>query len=144
MRLPIVLALALVAGPALAGQPSEVVKYFYSNIGAEYDPARRDQFVDPAKAVLDANEKSEEPCLDFGLALDAQDYDDAILAKTLKLAEDLNGDTAVVTASFSLFEGDPQNDREIVWELKKVGADWKIFDVGQAEGSWRLSEMSCQ
>lgn len=144
MRIPLAVALVLAAAPALAGPAADTVKFFYSNIGAEYDPARRDLFVDPAKKVLDDNEKSEEPCLDFGLALDAQDYDDATVAQTLKLAEDVNGDQAMVTASFSLFPGDPQNDREIVWELKKVGGEWKIYDVGQANGAWRLSEMTCQ
>jgi hypothetical protein len=144
MRLSLALALAVTAVPAFAGPASDAVQFFYSNIGAEYDAANRGRFVDPAKSVLDANEKSEEPCLDFGLALDAQDYDDAEVAKTLKLAEDLNGDSAMVTASFSLFPGDPQNDREIVWELKQVGGQWKVSDIGQANGAWRLSEFTCQ
>lgn len=144
MRFSLAFALALTTTSAFAGPAADAVQFFYSNIGAEYDVANRDRFVDPAKSVLDANEKSEEPCLDFGLALDAQDYDETQVAKTLKLAEDVSGASAVVTASFSLFPGDPQNDREIVWELKQVGGQWKVFDVGQANGAWRLSEFTCQ
>jgi len=144
MRFSLAVALVLAAAPAFAGPASDAVQFFYSNIGAEYDAANRGRFVDPAKSVLDANETSEEPCLDFGLAIDAQDYDDAEIAGTLKLAEDVRGDSAMVTASFSLFPGDPQNDREIVWELRQVGGQWKVSDIGQANGAWRLSEFKCE
>ena len=144
MRLPIAIALALTAAPAFAGPASDAVQFFYSNIGAEFDAANRGRFVDPAKSVFEAAAKSEEPCLDFGVALDAQDYDETQVAKTLKLVEEVNGDQAMVTASFSLFEGDPQNDREIVWELKQVGGQWKIADIGQANGAWKISGFTCE
>jgi hypothetical protein len=144
MRLTIAIALALTTAPALAGPAADAVQFFYSNIGAEFEPANANRFVDPAKSVFEAALKSEEPCIDFGVAIDAQDYDDAQIAKTLKLAEDVSGDQAMVTASFSLFEGDPQNDREIVWELKQVGGQWKVADIGQANGAWKLSEFTCE
>jgi hypothetical protein len=144
MRLIMSFALALTAAPAFAGPAADAVQFFYSNIGAEFDPANANRFVDPAKSVFAAATKSEEPCIDFGVAIDAQDYDDAHIAKTLKLAEEVNGDQAMVTASFSLFEGDAQNDREIVWELKQVGGQWKIADIGQANGAWKLSEFTCE
>jgi hypothetical protein len=144
MRFSLAVVLALTAAPAFAGPASDAVQFFYSNIGAEFDEANRDRFVDPAKSVFEAAVKTEEPCLDFGVAIDAQDYDEAQIAKTLKLVEEVKGDSAMVTASFSLFEGDPQNDREIVWELRQVGGQWKVSDIGQANGAWKLSEFKCE
>ncbi len=144
MRLALALALFVTGTAAYAGPATDAVQFFYKEIGAEYDPANRDRFVDPARAVLTANEKSEEPCLDFGLATDAQDYDDQELARSLKFAEDVTGSEATVTASFRLFAGDSENDKEIVWSLRKVGSGWKISDIGQANGSWRLSEFTCE
>jgi hypothetical protein len=144
MRIVLALVLASAAAPALAGPASDAVQFFYSNIGAEFDPANRNRFMDPAKAVFDATEKLGEPCIGFAVAIDAQNYDEAELARTLRLVEEVNGDQAMVTASFSLYPGDPENDREIVWELKQVGGQWKIFDIGQANGAWRLSEVSCE
>ncbi len=142
MRFSLALVLALTAAPAFAGPASDAVKFFYSNIGAEYDAANRGRFVDPAKAVLDANDKSEEACIDFGLALDAQDYDEAEVAKTLKLTEESGGETVI--ASFTLFPGDKDSERAIVWQLKQVGGEWKIADVVSDESGWRLSEFTCQ
>lgn len=144
MRIFLAFVLAVTAAPAFAGPVSDAVQFFYSNVGAEFDPANRDRFIDPAKAVFDATEKLGEPCIGFAVAIDSQNYDEAELARTLRLVEEVNGDQAMVTASFSLYPGDPENDREIVWELKQVGGEWKVFDIGQANGAWRLSELNCE
>jgi hypothetical protein len=143
--------LAFALKPALAGPAADFVRSFYAHIDLESDPKYRDKFVDPAKAKLDAADKlsnggqDDVPCIDGYLALDAQDYDDKTVAKTLKLEEQVSGDDATVTAKFSIFDdGQPDSQREIVWLLKKVGGSWKVSDIDSKSGSGKLSEMECQ
>lgn len=143
MRFPLVLALALTAAPALAGPASDVVRPFYENPGAERDPAFRNSFVDPAKAIFDANDKATELCLDFVISIDGQDWDEAELKRTLKLDEDIVGDDATVTASFTLFPGDAQSERIIIWTLRQVDGQWKVSDVVSDGNNWRLGEFDC-
>lgn len=153
MKYRVLLAGALLAAglqPALAGKASDFVRTFYTDIQYEADPQFRGKFVDPAKAKLDAIDKmssaeDEVGCVDGILALDAQDYDEKVVAKTLKLSEDVQGDDATVTAKLSIFDdGQPDSQREIVWLLKKVGGDWKVSDIDAKSGSGKFSEMECQ
>ncbi len=153
MKYRVLLAGALLAAgvqPALAGKASDFVRTFYTNLQYEADPQFRGKFVDPAKAKLDAIDKmssaeDEVGCVDGILALDAQDYDEKVVAKTLKLSEDVQGDAATVTAKLSIFDdGQPDSQREIVWLLKKVGGDWKVSDIDARSGSGKFSEMECQ
>lgn len=136
--------------PVLAGKASDFVHTFYTDLRYEADPQFRGKFVDPAKAKLDAVDKmssgeDEVGCVDGILALDAQDYDEKVVAKTLKLSEEVKGDAATVTAKLSIFDdGQPDSQREIVWLLKKVGGDWKVSDIDAKSGSGKLSEMECQ
>lgn len=150
MRLSLAAAFLFVATPAFAGPASDAVMFFYSEpLNTAFDQEFRDRFIDPALAKFKEHDQAikngnEIGCIDFALQIDAQDYDDAELKKTLKLAEEVNGDDAMVTASFHLFPGDSESEREIVWELKRVGGTWKIADIGQANGAWRLSDLECE
>ncbi|TGT12975.1 hypothetical protein EN856_34650, partial [Mesorhizobium sp. M8A.F.Ca.ET.213.01.1.1] len=101
---PIVLAAVLsVAMPAaaLAGPASNAVKFFYvPAVKFEADAKYRDRFTEPVTKLFEANDKAqkEKPdevsCLDFDPGLDAQDFDQKTLSKTLKLTETVKGDTA--------------------------------------------------
>ncbi len=145
-RLPLALA-ALVGLPvaALAGPPSDAVRFFYFPPTYEPSPELRDRFVDPAKAKFAQNDKTPDGdigCIDAGLAVDAQDYDEAAIRKTLKLDEKVSGDRATVTATLNIFDG-PDARREIVWSLRKVGGAWKISDIESKTNGWKLSAFDC-
>lgn len=151
LRSVALLSLALLplslSATAQESSPTEAVRFFYDPPSYEPDPAVRDHFTDPAKSKFDQNDKVStdgETCFDWVLGLDAQDYDEAVLAKTLKLEEDETGDTATVTATFSLFDGQPDSDREIVWSLKNVGGAWKISDIWSKTNDWKVSTLECQ
>lgn len=144
--LPLALAV-LVALPvaAFAGPPSDAVRFFYSPPTYEPSPKLRDRFVDPAKAKFAENDKTPDGdigCIDAVLAIDAQDYDEAAIKKTLKLQEKVSGDRATVTATLNIFDG-PDAKREIVWSLRKVGGKWKISDIESKTNGWKLSEFDC-
>ena len=134
----------IATAPVLAGEPADAVKYFYDNLGAETQPENRDRFSGPALDFLNAAdaawERDETNCIEFGFSIDAQDFDDAEIAKTLKLDETVNGDTAEVKASFDNFGQATQ----VEWSLKKSAAGWQVSDIGSSVNDWRLSAMSCE
>lgn len=133
--------------PAFAGPASDAVRYFYVPVKWEADPANRDRFTGPVKALFDLNDKTPEGemgCIDFGPGIDAQDYDDETIKKTLKLTEEVRGEAAVVTAQFTLFPDHPDEaGREIQWTLVKEGGTWKISDIASMTSGWKLSELEC-
>ena len=136
--------------PALAGTPSEAVAFFYSPPKYEPDVELRGRFADPAKALFELNDKSlandqEVGCLDFSPGIDAQDYDDAEIARTLKLDEAIAGNEAKVTATFNLFQDTSEdNRREIIWTLKEVDGTWLVADIESVSGKWKLSDIKCE
>jgi hypothetical protein len=140
--------LGFAPGAAFAGAASDAVMFFYSEPTYEPDPALRDRFVDPARSVFEASDKvaaNGDACIDWVLAIDAQDYDDATLARTLKLAESVSGDAAEVTATFTLFpDGQARSEREVLWTLKDVGGAWKVADIASRTNGWKLSELTCK
>jgi hypothetical protein len=141
-------AFSTAAVPALAGPAADAVRFFYEPVGSPSDPEFRDRFVDPARTKFQENDTlssngDEIGCIDFALPVDAQDLDDAEVARTLKLDETVSGDDATVTASFNLFPGEPESRREIVWTLKKVGDAWKIADIAAPKSDWKVSEFDC-
>jgi hypothetical protein len=150
---PIVLAAAMLIalpGVALAGPASNAVKFFYvPEVKFEGDAKYRDRFTEPVTKLFEANDKAqkEKPdevsCLDFDPGLDAQDFDQKTLSKTLKLTEAVNGDTAEVTASFKLFPEGDDSKREMVWSLKKMDGKWKIADITSKTSDWKLSALEC-
>jgi hypothetical protein len=134
----------LFAGPAFAGAPADAVRYFYSNIGSETEPDNRDRFTGLARAALDANEEAANrggaACIDFILALDSQDLDQNEIGSSLALNETVNGPTADVIASFTLF----RQPHEVEWSLQQVDGAWKVADVASRTGNWRLSGLRCR
>jgi len=150
---PIVVAAVLsivLPAAALAGPASNAVKFFYvPEVKFEGDAKYRDRFTEPVTKLFDLNDKAtknnpdEVACLDFDPGLDAQDFDQKTLAKTLKLAETVSGDTAEVTATFNLFPEGDDSKRQMVWSLKKVDGKWKIADITSKTSSWTLSALEC-
>lgn len=138
--------LALSAVPALAGPASDAVRFFYVPVKWEADPEFRERFTGPAKKLFDLNDKMPEGeigCIDFGPGIDGQDYDDATIKKTLKLAEEVSGDQATVTARFTLFPEGDDAKREIQWVMVSEGGKWKIADIVSVTSGWKLSELEC-
>lgn len=139
--------LAFQAVPAMAGPAGDAVRFFYVPVKWEADPEFRDRFTGPAKALFDLNDKAPEGeigCIDFGPGIDAQDYDDATIGKTLELSEDVKGQAATVTATFQLFPDQPEDSkREIQWLLVNESGRWKIADIVSLSSGWKLSELEC-
>lgn len=144
IRNAIIVALGLAALPAHAGEASDAVRWFYDNVGAESEPENRHRFTGAARDYLDANDRvwaeREEVCLDFGLTVDAQDYDEGEIARTLELRESVQNDEAIVMARFSMF-GEP---RTLEWTLFRDGRMWQVADIMSLQGGWRLSEFECE
>lgn len=142
-------ALLLATGPAVAGPASDAVKFFYSPVKYEPDPDLRARFTAPATTLFEQNDRAVVKneglgCIDFSPGIDGQDFDDATVAKTLKLTEDVNGDTAKVTARFTLFPEGDDAQREMVWTLKNVGGKWLVSDLQSVTNDWTLSEFTCE
>ncbi len=135
---------ASLAAPALAAGPADTVAAFYQKIGSEVDPDTRSRFTGSAEAFLNEAdafwEAKQEPCISFGFSIDGQDYDEAEVAGSLALSEQLDGEAATVTATFSNF-GRPT---EIVWSLVKSGSDWLVSDIASTTTGWRVSDMACE
>lgn len=138
-----VAAILLSSNGAFAGPASDAVRWFYENVGKEAEPESRARFTGAARAYLDANDRAweerEEVCLDFGMTIDAQDYDEAEIARSLELTESVQGDGAIVMAKFSNF-GQRQT---LEWTLERDGRMWLVADIMSLQGGWRLSEFSC-
>lgn len=132
---------------AFAGPASDAVKFFYAPDANETDPANRTRFAEPALSKLAEYDRSAEAgelgCIDWVMAIDAQDVDEAELARTLKLEEQVTGDDATVTAHFSLFPAPDDGERTVVWTLKKVDGAWKVSDIASPDSEWRLSQLEC-
>jgi hypothetical protein len=144
----VITTLALSPGAALAETPTDAVAFFYHLSNSVFDPAFRDRFADAAADRLDENEAlaadGDAGCIDWSLALDAQDYDEAEFMRTIGLEEEMiDGTAAVVTATFRLFPAD-ENMREIIWTVVNRGGEWKITDIASPASDWRLSELDCK
>jgi hypothetical protein len=152
------LALALVvlfslATPAFAGPASDAVKFFYvPQVKFEADAKYRDRFTEPVTKLFELNDAAQRKnpdelaCIDFDPGLDAQDFDQKTVSKTLKLAEALDGDAGTVTATFTLFPADAGVEgaaREMVWSVKKIDGKWKIADIASKTNGWTLSQLEC-
>ena len=135
---------------AFAGPASDAVKFFYvPAVKFEADEQYRDRFTEPVTKLFDLNDQAtkkhpdEVACIDFDPGLDAQDFDQKSVSKTLKLSEKRDGDNAEVTASFSLFSEGDDSKREMVWSLKKIDGKWKISDIASKTSDWKLSALEC-
>ncbi|PTE12437.1 DUF3828 domain-containing protein [Mesorhizobium helmanticense] len=152
MRLTVLAAALSIAAPAaaLAGPASNAVKFFYvPEVKFEADEQYRDRFTEPVTKLFDLNDQAiknnpdEVACIDFDPGLDAQDYDEKTVAKTLKLSEAVDGDSANVTVTFNLFPEGDDSKREMVWSLKKVDGKWKVADIASKSSGWTLSALEC-
>ncbi len=124
--------------------PIAVVKPFYETFGSELDPARRGDFIDPAKTVLDKadilRKSGEGECLDPNMALDNAAADKAQIGASLKMLDAVNGDSANVVVAF-VVDGSPHR---LEWKLKKIDGSWKISDLLSVTGEWALSQYQCE
>ena len=152
MRLTVLVAALSIALPAaaFAGPASDAVKFFYvPAVKFEADEQYRDRFTEPVTNLFNLNDQAtkknpdEVACIDFDPGLDAQDFDQKTVSKTLKLSEKLDGDTAEVTASFSLCSEGDDSKRDMVWSLKKIDGKWKISDIASKTSDWKLSALEC-
>ncbi|MER9438763.1 MULTISPECIES: DUF3828 domain-containing protein [unclassified Mesorhizobium] len=152
MRLTVLVAALSIALPAgaVAGPASDAVKFFYvPAVKFEADEQYRDRFTEPVTKLFELNDQATKKnpdqvaCIDFDPGLDAQDFDQKTVSKTLKLSEKLDGDNAQVTASFSLFSEGDDSKREMLWSLKKIDGKWKISDIASKTSDWTLSALEC-
>jgi hypothetical protein len=153
MKRSLLLAALCISSPitAFAGPASDAVKFFYiPEVKFEADAQYRSRFTEPVTKLFELNDAAIQKnpdqlaCIDFDPGLDAQDFDQATIDKTLKLSEQIDGDTAQVTAIFDLFPtGEDDSNREMVWSMKKVGGEWKIADIASKTNNWKLSELGC-
>ena len=152
MRLTVLVAALATALPAtaFAGPASDAVKFFYvPAVKFEADAQYRDRFTEPVTKLFDLNDQATKKnpdqvaCIDFDPGLDAQDFDQGTVSKTLKLDEVVDDDSAEVTASFNLFPEGDDSKREMVWSLKKVDGAWKIADIASKTSDWKLSALEC-
>ncbi|QPC93712.1 DUF3828 domain-containing protein [Mesorhizobium sp. INR15] len=152
MKLPLVVAILSIAAPAaaFAGPASDAVKFFYvPAVKFEADAKYRDRFTEPVTKLFDLNDQAAKKnpdqvaCIDFDPGLDAQDFDQKTIGKTLKLAEVVDGDGAQVTATFKLFPEGDDSAREMHWFLKKIDGKWKISDIASKTSDWTLSQLEC-
>lgn len=139
-----VLLLTVMASPALAGAPSEVVRPFYLQPGLELEQSARGNFIDPARKILNQNDEirqgGPDGCLDPALPFNDTNYDPAEVASTLKLEELVSGRDATVLAKF-MAEGQEQ---AVQWRLKEIGAEWRISDIISTSKDWALSRFQCE
>ncbi|MBU4529103.1 MAG: hypothetical protein KUA43_17655 [Hoeflea sp.] len=135
---------AVTATPAFAAEPAEAVRYFYDNLGMESDPENRGRFTGPALDFFNAADaawlRDETNCIEFGFPVDAQDFDEEEIARTLTLDEAVEGDTATVSAKFDNFG----KATTIEWTLQNAATGWLVSDIASSESAWRVSAMSCK
>jgi hypothetical protein len=151
MKASLALAAIYLAATACAhaGPASDAVKFFYTPDKFVADAKYRDRFTTPVTGLFEKNDAvakknpDDVPCLDFDPALDAQDFDQKTVNKTLKLAEQLNGDGGTVTASFKLFPEGDDADRQMTWTMKKIDGKWKVADIASKTSNWTLSQLEC-
>ena len=135
--------LAMAAGAA-AGPASDIVKPFYTGkIGMEASEAMRHLYTEPALSQFAGNDKAgdagEMGCIDVGLAVSAQDFDEDEIRRSIKLTEKVDGDRATVIARFRNF----RQPTEVEWSLRRIGGKWLIADIADRAAGWRFSEFDC-
>ncbi|TGQ73256.1 DUF3828 domain-containing protein [Mesorhizobium sp. M00.F.Ca.ET.186.01.1.1] len=137
-------------GAAFAGPASDAVKFFYvPQVKFEADAQYRDRFTEPVTKLFDLNDQAmkknpdQVACIDFDPGLDAQDFDQKTVSKTLKLSEAVDGDSAQVVANFSLLPEGDGAQREMHWSLTKVDGKWRVSDIASKTSDWTLSQLEC-
>jgi hypothetical protein len=139
-RVILTAVIAVLAFPVFAGEPADIVKYFYENPDEAFNTGNP-RLGEAIIAVMKAHAASdEEPCIDFSPVMDAQDWDAAEVKGSLKLDEKLDGDSAAVAVTFKLFG----EDRTVDWALDKGADGWKVTEISSKVGEWALSKFECK
>ena len=139
-RICLFLMFAASCFPAFAGEPSDVVKYFYENPDEAFN-IENAKLGEPILKVMKAHAANdEEPCVDFSPVMDAQDWDAKEVKDSLKLDEKRDGEAASVAATFKLFG----EDRTVDWALAKQADGWKVTEISSKVGEWVLSKFECK
>lgn len=140
----IVILLTVPVASAAAATPQEIVRLFYQRPGAETDPALRSHFTEPARTILDDNDKlkasGEGECLDPNLAFGYAEPTPSETGDAVRTVEAVRGDQATVIAAFTA--GGARHRME--WRLKRVDGEWKVADFLSADGELVLSRYNCQ
>lgn len=135
---------AVLSLPAAAATPQEIVRLFYQRAGAETDPALRTHFADPARTILDDNDRlkstGEGECLDRNLAFDTAEPTPLETGDAVKTVEAVRGEQATVVAAFTV--GGERHRME--WRLRLVDGAWKVTDFLSASGELALSRYNCE
>lgn len=141
------LGLIAATGSAVAQSPEEIVRGIYegggtrSSIDRMRAPGARNRYFQPALVRLfDANDRDE--CIDFGLHIIGQDYDEREIARTLRLEARQEGERAVVEARFRSL-GIANHFR---FDFVRASEGWKIGDIASLtpDHRWRLSATPCR
>ncbi|MBL8568261.1 MAG: hypothetical protein JNK84_04180 [Phreatobacter sp.] len=133
------------ASAAEAQTPQAIVEGIYaggltrSSLDRMRAPANRARhFQPPLVRLLAANDREE--CIDFALTSDGNNYDEAEIARTIRMEARTEGDRASVDVRFMSL-GKPNHYR---YEFERAGDRWKIADIASlGEGNWRLSQTAC-
>lgn len=144
LLLSIAVLTCFAAGVRAAETPEAIVRGIYAGGGAKSSidrirtAANRGAYFQPALVRLfDANDREE--CIDFGLYIDGQDFDEKEIARSLRIEPKLDGERATVDARFTSF-GKPNHYR---YDFVRSGETWKIADIASLSGGWRLSSTRC-
>ncbi len=146
MRFVLTLILSTIALPALAGPASDAVRFFYAPDVNDLDPANRSRFTDPALAKLaeydtSSSDGTEVGCIDWVLALDAQDFDDAELAKSLSSTR-MSRATRRPSPPVPHVCGRCQQPRNHM-DMAKWAAPGRCRRRSPRASDWRLSALDC-
>jgi hypothetical protein len=140
VRLLLSAAVLCLSFPAFAGEPSDIVKYFYENPDEAFNVGNP-KLGEPIISVMKAHAANdEEPCIDFSPVMDAQDWDAQEVKDSLRLDEKLDGESASVAATFKLFG----EDRTVDWALTHGADGWKVTEISSKVGEWVLSKIECK
>ena len=141
------LGLIATAGSVAAQTPEEIVRGIYegggtrSSIDRMRAPDARNRYFQPALVRLfDANDRDE--CIDFGLHIIGQDYDEREIARTLRLETRQEGERAVVEARFRSLS----IANHFRFDFVRASEGWKIADIASLtrDHRWRLSATPCR
>lgn len=137
--------------PALAQTPTpeQVVRGIYGGVGGDGPRSTIDHLREPQNRarhfapnlvrLLNADDREE--CIDFGLHIGGQNFDEAEIARTLRFETRMGDERAAVDARFRNL-GVPNHFR---FDFVRSGEGWKIADIASlaADAQWRLSTFRC-
>jgi hypothetical protein len=144
----------LIAGPATAQSPDEIVRWIYTSIAGPgsaesksldllMSPAQRGNYFSRRLVTFfDTNDTHgndlSTACLDFGPHIPGQDFDAAEIGRTVNVSGQDIGGKRQVTAAFLTF-GQPA---QVTYEFIVEDGFWRIDDIIGEYG--RLSAIPCQ